>query len=223
MSKATQKAYEIIRENILSGHFPPGSHLKENELVERCGVSRTPVRDALRQLATDRYVVTHRNQGVFVNQWTVDDIKDIFELRSILESIVAERAARSITDDQLATLRSVHGRIQAMLDKKTAPKIELFLSENKIFHQVLIDAAGSRTLAESLGQIVQPPLVAQTARQYTREELQQSNDHHRDIISALEDHDSAWAASVMKTHIISAQRKFMNSYIVGNKVGTVTQ
>lgn len=213
MSKATEKAYSIIRENILNGEYAPGAHLKEGELVEKCGVSRTPVRDALRKLAMDRYVVTRRNQGVFVNQWTVEDIQDIFELRSILESIVAERAARRITDDQIEVLRSIHGRIQSMLDKKSAPKIEVFLTENSQFHQILIDTAGSRTLADTLAQIVQPPLIAQTARQYTRKELQQSNDHHRDIVLALDARDGAWAASVMKTHIISAQRKFMNSYM----------
>ncbi len=212
MSKATEKAYTIIRENILNGGYPPGTHLKEGELVEKCGVSRTPVRDALRQLATDRYVVTHRNQGVFVNQWTVDDIKDIFELRSILESIVVERAAIHISSDDVANLKAIHLKIQTMLDQNGPPKVEVFLVENKAFHQILISAANSRTLADTLAQIVQPPLIAQTARQYTRQELQRSNDHHLDIINALEAKDGAWAASVMKTHIISAQRKFVNTY-----------
>ncbi len=213
MSKATEKAYSLIRENILNGNYAPGMHLKEGELVTLCGVSRTPVRDALRQLAIDRYVVTRRNQGVFVSKWSVDDIKDIFELRSILESLVAERAATNITAQQLETLRTIHSTIQEMLDDSSAPNIELFLTENKQFHQTLMDAAQSRTLAETLGQIVQPPLIAQTARQYTKQELQQSNDHHRDIVLALESEDSAWAGSVMKTHIIAAQRTFMKSYM----------
>lgn len=212
MSKATEKAYTIIRENILNGGYAPGTHLKEGELVKKCGVSRTPVRDALRQLATDRYVVTHRNQGVFVNQWTFKDIKDIFELRSILESIVVERAAHHITKDQIAELKEIHRKIQTMLDNKSAQTVEVFLTENEAFHQILICASQSRTLADTLAQIVQPPLVAQTARQYTQQELQRSNDHHLDIINALESHDGAWASSVMKTHIISAQRKFVNTY-----------
>lgn len=213
MSKATEKAYLLIRENILSGAFAPGTHLKEGELVDLCGVSRTPVRDALRQLATDRYVVTRRNQGVFVNEWSVDDIKDIFDLRAILESMVAERAAAHITDDQLAELGEIQQAIQSMLDENDALKVDFFLHQNKRFHQILMDATRSRTLADTLGQIVQPPLIAQTARQYTRQELQNSNDHHRDIVLALEARDGAWAASVMKTHIIAAQRKFMNSYL----------
>lgn len=213
MSKATEKAYSLIRENILSGNFAPGTHLKEGDLVDLCGVSRTPVRDALRQLATDRYVVTRRNQGVFVNKWTVDDIKDIFELRAILEPMVAERAAMHITDPQVRELDDIQKSIQSMLDKNNVLNVEFFLEQNKKFHEILMDAASSRALADSLSQIVQPPLIAQTARQYSRQELQNSNDHHRDIVAALDARDGTWAASVMKIHIISAQRKFMNSYV----------
>ncbi len=216
MSKATEKAYAVIREHILNGAYAPGTHLKESELVERCQVSRTPVRDALRQLATEHYVVTRRNQGVFVNQWTVDDITDIFELRAILEALVAERAAKNITPIQLQELRTKQSDIQAMLDRSTPPDVELFLSKNKEFHNILIDAAQSRTLQETLGQTLQPPLIAQTARQYTRAGLQQSNDHHLEIIEALEAGDGKWAASVMKAHIMAAQRKFMNSYAETN-------
>ena len=216
MSKATEKAYSLIRENILSGTFAPGSHLKEGELVDLCGVSRTPVRDALRQLAIDRYVVTRRNQGVFVNEWSVEDIKDIFELRGILESMVAERAAVHITDAQVEELDTIQKAIQAMLDENSALDVEFFLEQNKRYHAILLEATKSRALADSLSQIVQPPLVAQTARQYSRQELQNSNDHHRDIVSALEARDGALAGSIMKIHIISAQRKFMNSYVDKN-------
>lgn len=216
MSKATEKAYSLIRENILSGTFAPGTHLKEGELVDLCGVSRTPVRDALRQLAIDRYVVTRRNQGVFVNKWTVDDIKDIFELRAILESMVAERAATHITDAQVHELGEIQQAIQAMLDENEALNVDFFLEQNKRFHDILLEATRSRALADSLSQIVQPPLIAQTARQYSRQELQNSNDHHRDIVAALEVRDGALAASVMKIHIISAQRKFMNSYVAND-------
>ncbi len=214
MSNATEKAYGIIRESILNGEFPAGRHLKEGELVEKCGVSRTPVRDALRKLAIDRYVVTRSNQGVFVNHWTVDDVKDIFELRSILEAIIVERATKNISSEDIVALEGIHGRIQSMLNKKGPPAIEVFLTENKAFHQILVDASASRMLADTLAQIIQPPLVAQTARQYTSEELQQSNNHHLEIIRALQAGDGAWAASVMKTHIISALRKFMNSHKV---------
>ena len=213
MSKATEKAYSLIRENILIGTFAPGSHLKEGELVDLCGVSRTPVRDALRQLAIDRYVVTRRNQGVFVNEWSVEDIKDIFELRAILESMVAERAAAHITDEQVEELDAIQRAIQAMLDENSILDVEFFLEQNKRYHAILLEATKSRALADSLSQIVQPPLIAQTARQYSRQELQNSNDHHRDIVSALEARDGALAASIMKIHIISAQRKFMNSYV----------
>lgn len=212
MSKATEKAYTVIRESILNGTYAPGAHLKEAELVTRCDVSRTPVRDALRQLAKEHYVITRPNQGVFVNEWSVDDIKDIFELRVILEAMVVERATANITDDIIDQLRVIHASIQNMLDTKKQPDIEHFLSENHKFHQLLMKTANSRTLSETLSQTVQPPLIARTALKYERGGLQQSNDHHKEIIEALDARDAGWAASVMKAHIMAAQRKFMKNY-----------
>lgn len=212
MSKATEKAYKIIRECILDGTYAQGAHLKEGELVTRCGVSRTPVRDALRQLATDRYVVAHKNQGVFVNQWSIDDIRDIFELRAMLESMVAERASQNITAEQIDELKSIQSSIQTMLDLGKTPDVDMFLRENRLFHKILIEAANSRALADTLSQIVQPPLVAQTAMRYSHSGLQQSNDHHMELIEAMQARDGNWAALVMRTHIIAAQRKFMVNY-----------
>jgi DNA-binding GntR family transcriptional regulator len=217
MSKATEQAYSIIREHILNGTYAPGAHLKEGELVERCKVSRTPVRDALRQLANERYVVTHRNQGVFVNQWTADDITDIFKLRAMLEAVVAERAAKRISPEQIAELKAIHTDIQTMLDQSEPPEVDFFLTKNRSFHVILIEAAQSRTLADTLSQIFQPPLIAQTARWYSHAGLQQSNDHHLEILKALEAGDGKWAASVMKAHIYAAQRKFMISYAEANE------
>lgn len=85
MSKASQKAFTAIRGKILSGEFPPGSHLKEEELAEVCGVSRTPIRDALRALAGEDYVKIVPNHGTYVSQWSSSDIEDIFALRAMLE------------------------------------------------------------------------------------------------------------------------------------------
>ena len=102
MSKAATKAYDAIRARILSGELAPGSHLKEEELAEFCGVSRTPLRDALRSLAADFYVSTVPNHGTFVSDWSVADIDDIFTLRGMLEGYAAQRAASRVTREHYA-------------------------------------------------------------------------------------------------------------------------
>ncbi|RMB07979.1 GntR family transcriptional regulator [Eilatimonas milleporae] len=216
MATATEKAYDIIRRNILDGVFEAGTHLKEEDLVRLCGVSRTPVRDALRRLAIDHYVVTRPNQGTFVNQWSLKDIHDIFELRAMLEGVVARRAAAAIGPGHMAALKQAFGTIQAMLADDAADlDVNLFLAENKIFHMTMLQAADSAPLATMLSSLVQPPIVARTALGYNVEDLRQSNEHHRELIEALGVGDGAWAEAIMQAHIRAAHRKFMASYRPG--------
>jgi len=216
MSKATDKAYSLIRDCILDGTFPAGSHLKEGELVERCGVSRTPVRDALKLLAIERYVVTRRNQGVFVNDWSLEDVKDIFAMRAMLEALVARYAAENAEPEQLVKLSRIHTNIETMLDRLETPDIDYYLEQNNQFHRILIEMANRRAIADTIGHILQPPLIVHTARRYTKAGLRQSNDHHREIIDALSARDGAWAESAMRTHILAAQRKFLVRYNQSN-------
>ncbi|WCL53255.1 GntR family transcriptional regulator [Gimibacter soli] len=211
MSKATEKAYETIRAAILSGRYAPGAHLKEEELVGLCGVSRTPVRDALRRLAADRYVVARRNQGTYVNEWSLDDIACIFEMRALLEGYAAERAATRITPDQLARVDKAWRDIEDVLakDKLDIPE---FLRANRVFHTTIIEAACNRQLRETIDQLVQPPIVNRTAMTYSRQDLRQSNDHHGLILSALKTGDAVTACTAMRQHLLTSYQNFLRNY-----------
>ena len=105
MSRASDHAYNHIRSMILSGEVQPGSQIREEALAELCGVSRTPVRDSLRRLETEMFVRRNESQRSFVTNWSLDDLKDAFELRAMLEAHAARRAALRITRDQLARMR----------------------------------------------------------------------------------------------------------------------
>ena len=89
MSGASERAYEEIRKRLLRGDFAPGARLSESELSELCGVSRTPVREALRRLALEYFVRIEPNRGAFVIDWSREDIVDMFEMRSMLEGLAA--------------------------------------------------------------------------------------------------------------------------------------
>ena len=208
MATASAKAFEIIREKILNGTFEPGQHLKEEELVQVCGVSRTPVRDALRRLGTDRYVVTKPNLGTFVNSWSVKDIMDIFDLRAVLEGFGARLAAQNHTTDHYEIMESAYQAISEML-MASELDVNVFLYENNRFHEAMSDAADNDPLKKQISSLIRPPIVAKTARWYTREDLINSNDHHRELLDAFSSHDGAWAEAVMRTHILSAKRKFL--------------
>jgi DNA-binding transcriptional regulator YhcF (GntR family) len=118
VSRASDRAYEAIRSMILSGELPAGAQLAEEALAERCGVSRTPVREALRRLESDLLVTRTDTQRSFVADWSIDDVADAFELRAVLEGKAARRAAERMTD---AALARIVGRITAWAKRSACP------------------------------------------------------------------------------------------------------
>lgn len=212
MSKASISAYETIRQKILDGTFKHGEHLKEEELAVICGVSRTPVRDALRNLAADDYVENRPNQGTIVKQWSAEDIEEIFTLRAMLEGHSARLAAHKVSKVQLRNLRQCHDRIAALINVEGNINIEAFLDENQKFHTILTDASGSRRLANLISRLVAQPVVARTAISYSRDDLTHSNAQHTELIEALESGNDVWAESVMRSHILSGYQKYRRYY-----------
>ncbi|KKW91414.1 MULTISPECIES: GntR family transcriptional regulator [Sphingobium] len=197
---ASERAYAIIRQRILDGTFPPGSQLREEEIAEACGVSRTPVRDAMRRLETEMFVERSDSNRSFVTVWKESDLEELFMLRSVLESHAAERAAKAITADVVDLLKISNNRIAEAIAKET-PDIETFLKENATFHELVVGAAASERLAFMISRLVFIPVVYKTAIRYDREELHKSLSDHREITAALEAGDAEWAGAAMKSHI----------------------
>jgi len=212
MSRASRNAYDTIRQMILDGAFKNGEHLKEEELADICGVSRTPVRDALRNLAADDYVENRPNQGTFVKQWSAEDIEEIFTLRAMLEGHSARLAAHKISKQQLASLKNCHETIARIINVKGDIDIEAFLDENKSFHAILTEASESKRLANLISRLVAQPVVARTAISYSREDLNHSNAQHAELIEALQSRNDVWAESVMRSHILSGYQKYRRYY-----------
>jgi len=207
MATAADQAYRIILDGLLNGRFAPGERLKEAGLVRLCGVSRTPVREALRRLAAEDYLVITRNQGAQVNEWAATELDDLFELRALLEGHAAARAARWIRPEQLGRIRDAIGEMDAML-AGSAPTGEArseFLRLNGIVHETVWEASGSTRLPAMLRRLVEQALVVRTARQFTLARLAQSHHQHQDLLKALEVGDESWAESVMRSHILAAR------------------
>lgn len=204
MSKSADKAYSIIRKAVLDGYFAPGDHLKEEPLVELCGVSRTPVREAIKKLASENYVVMRPHLGGHVTNWSPREINDIFKLRALTEGLAARRAATLITDDQIEILKTQHKVINNMLENNAKFNVDTFIAANKIFHDTILDATKSEVIKQSVSRLVSPPIVYQTAKNYTPMDLQRSNAHHLELIEALEAHNGDWCDAIMQTHILTA-------------------
>ncbi len=210
MSRASNTAYEAIRSHVLSGATAPGEQLTEEQLAEIAGVSRTPVRDAVRRLESELLLVRSESKRIFVADWSRDDIDEMFTLREMLEGHAAERAATRITAEQLRELETVNAELHAAV-AGDAPNIEAFLDANRSFHEVITEASHSPRLAQVLALLVEAPVVLRTARSYSIEDLRQSARDHDELIAAFKACDGSWARAVMASHLRRAFHTFADA------------
>lgn len=211
MSKASDRAYRQIRNMILSGTLASGSQIGEEQLAEQCGVSRTPVREALRRLEAELLIRRNDSQRSFVADWGIADIEDAFTLRGMLEGHAAKRAASRISDAQLAELRRHNDAIGAAIAGKS-PDVPRFLDFNRMFHATILDAAGSERLAGMLTQVIEQPVVLRTALHYDRENLERSWREHDELLQAFARRDGDWAEAIMAGHIRRAFHTYADAH-----------
>ncbi len=184
-----------------------GEQITEDQLAQISGVSRTPVREAVRRLEDELLLVRSDTKRLFVADWSRDDIEEMFVLRQMLEGHAAERAASRLSREQIAALEAVNRDLTAAVEQ-ASPDVARFLEANRAFHDVIIDAAQSPRLAQLLARLVEAPVVLRTARTYTREDLLQSARDHDELIAAFTARDPDWARAVMGSHLRRAFHTF---------------
>lgn len=207
-TRAVEKAYNYVRERTLKGVYSSGLRITEQEIADATGVSRTPVREALRRLQAEGFLTVIPNQGAAVTQWSAEYVDDIFELRALLEPYGAARAAERITTTALRELRAL-ARKQYDESVRQAPGFIRRIGElNSRFHRALLEHSGNARLVAMMPALIDAPLVLKTFSKYEHAELVRSASHHMEIVSALEARDAQWAASVMRSHIQAAHVSF---------------
>ena len=211
MTKASDRAYQTIRGMILSGELAAGEAIAEEALAERCGVSRTPIREALKQLEADLLIRRTGTQRSFVADWSLDDVSDAFELRAMLEGHAARRAAERMSPDILTRLRSCNEAIAAAI-ARPEPDVATFLDRNREFHALILETAGSRRLTTLLSALIEQPVVWRTAQHYDPEAFRNSHSEHADLLAAFERRDGAWAQSIMASHIHRAFHAYSDAH-----------
>jgi DNA-binding GntR family transcriptional regulator len=211
LSTAGGRAYEIIREAILSGRFLPGHRLKEEELTTLCQVSRTPVREALRRLGVEGLVVVTPNAGAQVNILAPTELEEIYALRAMLEGYAAERAARNLTPEAIERLKSLASEMERVVLTDQENINRDFTPANSEFHKIILDCAMSSRLSSMASLVIEVPLTLRTLSRYSNEDRLRSMRHHRELIEAFEAHDGIWASSVMKSHVHAAFQALIRS------------
>ena len=212
MSRASDRAYEMIRDMILSGDLPSGAKIGEEALAEQCGVSRTPIREALGRLEAELLIRRSDTQRSYVADWSLEDVEEVFELRGLLESRAARRAAKRISWDQIERLKTHHAAIGEAI-YAVPPDTQQFVEHNHLFHGVILEASASAELTSMLARIIERPIVHRTARNYSFDDLKRSHRQHGELVAAFEQRDPAWAEAVMISHIRRAFHTYANAHI----------
>ncbi len=205
MTKASEQAYQGIRAAIVGGQFAPGDPLREEELAALCGVSRTPVRDALRRLEAEYLIRRSEGARSFVADWSADDVAEMFALRAILEGHAAARAATRIDAAALDELKRLNEEVRLSIDTGDTDR---FLAANRAFHGIVLEAAQSPRLASMLGALVEQPVVRRTAQRYGADQFRRSHAEHSALLEAFQMRDTQWAQSTMTGHIRRAFHAF---------------
>lgn len=211
MAAATEQTVARLRRFILEGELEPGARIQEVELAAQLGVSRTPVREALRTLSSQGLVELLPNRGARVARWSVKDLEEIYELRVMLESHAAQRAASRMGPAEADVLDELCEQMEARAQRGSRGDL-LELSElNSRFHGCILNAADSPRLATMLAAVVQVPLVMRTFARYSPEALARSMGHHRELVAAMRAGAPEWAGSIMRSHIVAARTVLVNS------------
>jgi len=198
-----EEAYQKMREAIQSGELKPGARLREVELAEWLGSSRTPVREALNRLQTEGLVVQEPRRGMIIAELDHSMVSELYFMREVLEGTAARLAARHASDVEISMLREIADR-----DKNLTDPVKL-ARNNRMFHETLYRAAHNRYLLKTLSLLQEslallgPTTLAMPGRSNTAYE------EHDALVRAIERHDADAAEEMSRAHIRSAHRARM--------------
>lgn len=205
------KVYQNIRGDILSGNYEEGEELVESSLGEKLGVSRTPVREALRQLALEDLVEIIPNKGAFVKGIAAEDVKDIYLIRSKLEGLCARWAAKRITREELTAMEEVICLSEFHANRE---HYEQVYEQDTHFHELLYEASHSRMLSSLLSQYHQYVQKVRKLSIQNHERSMMSSEEHKCILAAIREQDEEQAERLATQHILNTMDN-LKQYDIG--------
>ncbi len=203
----TDAVYVALREAIFSREFAPGQRIDVEELGRQLGVSRTPLKDAINRLAMEGLVSVVPRQGTFVTALQADEMADVCDVRGALEQYAVERGIPQVTEEHLERMRAEVRGLRETLDSSGKCGDHMaFVAHDHGFHRVIIDAAGSRKLAEVYEALNVHIQVARVYYMDADKRIEQVCAEHLAILQAYEARDVEAAKAAMAIHVAAAKR-----------------
>lgn len=201
--RLSDKAYELIRHQIITLEMPPLSAIDESALMAELEIGRTPIREALQRLAFEDLVSIVPRRGIFVADVSITDLQRIFELRMVLEGFCARLAAERATPGQLAEMGTVIRELDAVRNEDA----QTLLAIDERFHTLLYQAAGNQFLADSLEHLQALSFRIFYLVLNRLGGVRWTVEQHREIIEVLQAQDGVRAEALLQQHIYQFQQE----------------
>ena len=190
-----EEVAELLRQRIFSNELAPGSWIDELRLAEAYGISRTPLREALKVLATEGLVTMKVRRGAYVTEVSDKDQRDVYHLLSLLESDATGVVAQQATETELTELAQLHQELKA-----STQNTERFFEINEQFHMRLLEMANNRWRTQLVLDLRKVMKLNRHNSLFKSGRIEESLQEHQDIMDALMAHDAALSQQCMQTH-----------------------
>lgn len=196
---------------ILKGVLAPGQRINEPDVANRLQVSRVPVREALRELESSGLVVSRKHSGVFVRQLEAFEIRDLYQMRGLLDGFAGRCAAGLPADQRQALVALLGTSVAAMQQAATQHDVQRYYAENLRFHWAIVESAGNRQLSDTYRGIVQKLHLSRLKNLSQDVGMQVSIAEHAEIVQALRDADAPQCEALMAHHVGDAYTRLVDA------------
>ncbi|MGI6678136.1 MAG: GntR family transcriptional regulator [Dehalobacterium sp.] len=198
--------FETIREAIISGYFRPGERLMEVQLAEEMGVSRTPVREAIRKLELEGFLEIVPRKGAYVAGISLKDISDVFEIRASMESLAAGLAAQRITEDELNSLKEMLASFEASADHSDLKDI---VHTDSDFHDIIYKASRNERLIPIINNLREQIQRYRATSLASPGRIKITVEEHRKMVQAISERNVDLAQNLASAHIKNARESML--------------
>lgn len=206
----SSRVYHQIRAEIIRGALVPGESVTEMGLAKDCGVSRTPVREALHQLELEGLVELIPNKGAVILGISPEDICDIYQIRSMLEVGAAERAAQRATEEDVRKLTEILDLTEFYIERQSMHQLQAMDGQ---FHEMIYEMSGSRMFKRVLKDMHYYIGLTRAASLKCEGRALQSVKEHRAVLEAIAQHDGKKAGKLMKQHVNKALENVLRKHL----------
>ena len=212
--------YQILKKEICDGNFPPGQWLQEKELAEKLNVSRSPVREALKQLVDEGLAIEYPNKGVFVKEFTVKDIEEIYEVRILLESYAIKNSVKTITTSNIRELMEILHKLTKEYENND---LASYIETDTQLHQYIIILGGNSIVSDIYKRIYSQSQQFRIYSLTTKRRFDDSVIEHKQVVENICSGNWKEADRVNKIHLTLAREEIIEHFEATKKLESDTE